>query len=74
MLEIVHDLKVVLQNAILQQLIEVNTKELRNDDFSNGVILKSCPISMMIALSNDMLESAHRYMLFNIAVVESFLQ
>ena len=62
-------------SGYIQQRIEVNTKELRNDDFSNGIILEGRPISRgtPITLSSDMLESAHRYVLFNTAVVEPYL-
>ncbi|KAL9457402.1 hypothetical protein AB3S75_006449 [Citrus x aurantiifolia] len=63
-------------SGYIQQRIKVNTKELRNDDFSNGIILEGRPISRgtPITLSSDMLESAHRYVLFNTAVVELYLE
>ena len=63
-------------SGYIQQRIKVNTKELYNDYFSNGIILKGHPISKgtLIALHSDMLKSAHRYVLFNTAVVEPYLE
>ncbi|KDO53980.1 hypothetical protein CISIN_1g023584mg [Citrus sinensis] len=63
-------------SGYIQQRIKVNTKDLCNDYFSNGIILEGHPISRgtPIALSSDMLESAHHYVLFNTAVVEPYLE
>ncbi|KAF7150464.1 hypothetical protein RHSIM_Rhsim02G0050400 [Rhododendron simsii] len=51
-------------------------RERRNQDFENDVILEGRPISAgtSITLSEDLLESAHRYVLFNTAIVEPYLE
>lgn len=56
--------------------IEVAHNEHRNQEYENDVILEGRPISAgtSITLPDDVLENAHRYVLFNTVVVEPFIQ
>lgn len=55
---------------------ELDNNRMRNEEFCNDLILEGRPISSgkPIKLTNEMTESAHRYVLFNMAIVEPFLE
>ncbi|XP_062118752.1 uncharacterized protein LOC133832424 [Humulus lupulus] len=63
-------------NEFTDHSIELNTKEGRNEEWSNDVILEGRPISRRkeIILTDELLEIAHRYILLNTSVVEPFLE
>ena len=63
-------------NELTDHSIELNTKEGRNEEWSNDVILEGRPISRRkeIILTDELLEIAHRYILLNTSVVEPFLE
>ncbi|XP_062075063.1 uncharacterized protein LOC133779079 [Humulus lupulus] len=63
-------------NEFIDHSIELNTKEGRNEERSNDVILECRPISRRkeIILTDELLEIAHRYILLNTSVVEPFLE
>ncbi|XP_058202814.1 uncharacterized protein LOC131317269 [Rhododendron vialii] len=56
--------------------VETTNRGPRNQDFENDVILEGRPISAAtsITLTDEVLESAHRYVLFNAAIVEPYLE
>ncbi|XP_058186185.1 uncharacterized protein LOC131303365 [Rhododendron vialii] len=56
--------------------VETTNRGPRNQDFENDVILEGRPISAAtsITLTDEVLESAHRYVLFNTAIVEPYLE
>lgn len=60
----------------MKKPMRANCQERRNQDFENDVILEGRPISAgaSITLSEDLLESAHRYVLFNTSIVEPYLE
>ncbi|XP_062080718.1 uncharacterized protein LOC133785506 [Humulus lupulus] len=63
-------------NEFTDHSIELNTKEGRNEEWSNDVILEGRPISRRkeIILTDELLEIAHRYIMLNTSVVEPFLE
>ncbi|XP_062075977.1 uncharacterized protein LOC133780117 [Humulus lupulus] len=63
-------------NEFTDHSIELNTKEGRNEEWSNDVILEGRPIYRRkeIILTDELLEIAHRYILLNTSVVEPFLK
>lgn len=62
-------------SQFLKHSIEVDIQEVL-EDFGNEVILEGRPISgkRLITLSDELLEIAHRCVLFNTAEVEPFLE
>lgn len=63
-------------NKNMKTTIEVDYQVGRNQDFDNDVILEGRPISggTSITLSDELLETAHRCVLFNTAIVEPYLE
>ncbi|XP_058185780.1 uncharacterized protein LOC131303006 [Rhododendron vialii] len=60
----------------MKKSVETSHRGPRNQDFENDVILEGRPISAAtsITLTDEVLESAHRYVLFNTAIVEPYLE
>ena len=63
-------------DEFIKHTVELKTKKGRNDEWSNDVLLEGRPISgkKQVTLTDELLESAHRYILFNTAIVEPFLE
>ncbi|KAL0534109.1 hypothetical protein IC582_028390 [Cucumis melo] len=63
-------------NKYFKQSVEVVSSQQRNEEYQNDVILEGRPISSgtSIELSDDVLENAHRYVLFNTLEVEPFIE
>ncbi|KAA0066535.1 uncharacterized protein E6C27_scaffold25G00950 [Cucumis melo var. makuwa] len=63
-------------NKYFKQLVEVVNSQQRNEEYQNDVILEGRPISSgtSVELFNDVLENAHRYVLFNTSEVEPFIE
>lgn len=63
-------------NDFIKQMVNLCQREDRNEDFVNDRILEGHPISAgkPIVLSDEMLQSAHRYVLFNSTIVEPYLE
>ena len=63
-------------NKYFKQSVEVVNSQQRNEEYQNDVILEGRPISSgtSIELVDDVLENAHRYVLFNTSEVEPFIE
>ena len=63
-------------SEFLKKSIQVEEKQVRNDDFANEVILEGRPISgsTSITLSDRDKENAHLAVLMNTAVVDPYLE
>ncbi|TYK17902.1 uncharacterized protein E5676_scaffold306G001840 [Cucumis melo var. makuwa] len=63
-------------NKYFKQSVEVVNSQQRNEEYQNDVILEGRPISSgtSIELFDDVLENAHRYVLFNTSEVEPFIE
>lgn len=62
-------------SGYIKQAAEMGVRHTRNEDFEDEIIVGH-PISegKDIILHDDMLQAAHRYMLFNTTEVEPYLQ
>ncbi|XP_022850555.1 uncharacterized protein LOC111372431 [Olea europaea var. sylvestris] len=62
-------------SGYMTQAAEVGVRHNRNEDFENGTTIVGCTISKGKSkiLSQEMLEVAHRYVLFNSAAVEPYI-
>ena len=63
-------------SGFLSQNVELSYPECQNEDFSSDMILEGRPIlgETSNTLSNEVLDSAHRYVLFNTTIVEPYLE
>ncbi|KAL0544590.1 hypothetical protein IC582_019707 [Cucumis melo] len=63
-------------NKYFKQSVEVVNSQQRNEEYQNDVILEGRPISSgtSVELFDDVLENAHRYVLFNTSEVEPFIE
>lgn len=63
-------------SGIMKQDFEMDSRQSRNQDFDNDVILEGRPVSkgLSITLANERLQSAHRSVLFNIAELQPYLE
>lgn len=60
----------------IKQVADMDCHRRRNKEYMHDMILEGRPISKgsIIELTDERLESAHRYVLFNTAEVEPYLQ
>lgn len=60
----------------IKQVADMDCHQRRNEEYMHDMILEGRPISKgsIIELTDERLESAHRYVLFNTAEVEPYLQ
>ena len=63
-------------NDFIKQKVDIYHRGCRNEEFSNDIILEGRPLSVgnPYMFSNEMLEIAHLYVLFNSAVVEPYMK
>ena len=63
-------------SEFLQRKVQMEEKEVRNEDYENNVILEGRPIlkPKTIALSSNEKDIAHLAVLMNMAVVEPYLE
>jgi hypothetical protein len=63
-------------NGYLKQNITVGVRHSRNEEFENETILEGRPISKgnPQTMTDEMLKTVHRYVLFNVAEVEPYLR
>ncbi|TYK13531.1 putative TNP1-like transposon protein [Cucumis melo var. makuwa] len=63
-------------NKYFKQSVEVVNSQQHNEEYQNDVILEGRPISSRtsVELFDDVLENAHRYVLFNTSEVEPFIE
>lgn len=67
---------VKFSNSYFKQPVEVGINEHRNEEYLSDVILEGRPLlsGTSIKLADDDLQNAHRYVLFNTAEVEPFIE
>jgi len=66
----------LLCSKYIKQAADIGSRNARNEEFENGLLLEGRPISQgkRIILTNEMLQVAHRQVLFNMAEVQPYIE